>query len=118
TTEEFRKRINTKALEEEEERPSKPDDNGWLLGKLAHSTGSLHSDEWRGTAADLAARGVIAVYPVSGWRTDLKTADRSQAGARYGLIISIETTAVDVDIYAPVAAQIGVPIAVPLITIS
>lgn len=113
TIDEFRKRINLRAREEEEGRPRKPDDDGWFLGDLAQRTGSLHSDVWHGSAADLAERGVIAVFPVSGWWKDLKKHDRSDHGARYALVVSIETAAVNVDIWTPVAVQVGtlVPIA-------
>jgi hypothetical protein len=68
TNDEFRKRINGRALAEEEERPTtSPDVEGWFLGSEARNRGSLHSDVWKGTAAELAARGRVAVYPVSGW---------------------------------------------------
>jgi hypothetical protein len=65
---------------------------------------------WVGTAADLAARGVIGVYPVSGWWKDQPKRDRSADGARYSLMVGIETDAEDADIWTPVAQQIGVPI--------
>jgi hypothetical protein len=38
--------------------------------------------------------------------------DRSQHGARYALVISIETDAVDADIWTPIANQVGVPVVV------
>ncbi|WAS92626.1 S8 family peptidase [Nannocystis punicea] len=115
TVEEFRKRINSRALTEDEGRPSKPDDNGWFLGESAQTSGSLHADMWHGTAADLAARGVVAVYPVSGWWKELKRQDRSNLGVRYALIVSIDTAAIDIDIWTPVAVKIGAPIAVPAV---
>ena len=72
--------------------------------------GSLHADIWEGPAADLAARGCIGVFPVSGWWKDLPRRDRSARGARYSLIVSIETEVADVDIYTPVAEMVGVPV--------
>ncbi len=60
-------------------------------------------------AADLAECGVIAVYPVTGWWKDLPKRDRSEQGARYALIVSLETL-VDVDIWTPVATEVGVAI--------
>lgn len=48
------------------------------LGEQARNRGSIHSDYWNGMAADLAAKGVIGIYPVSGWRNDLPERDRSE----------------------------------------
>jgi hypothetical protein len=109
---EFRKRLNQRALDEDENRPSTGDSEGWFLGERARSKGSIHSDIWTGTAADLAERGVIGVYPVSGWWKDQPRRDRSALGARYALVVSIETEAEDTDIWTPVAQEIGVPLAV------
>jgi hypothetical protein len=67
---------------------------------------------WTGTAADLAERGVIGVYPVSGWWKDQPKRDRSALGARYALVVSIETDAEDVDVWTPVAVKVGVPVEV------
>jgi hypothetical protein len=47
---------------------------------------------------------------VSGWWKDQPRRDRSEAGARYALVIGIETEAEGVDIWTPVALEIGVPI--------
>src|SRR5690606_41389180 len=86
---------------------------GWYPGPRARYPGSIHSDLLVDcTAADLAERGMIAVYPVTGWWKEQKKRDRSDKGARYALIVSIETDAADVDIWTPVANQIGVPVEV------
>jgi hypothetical protein len=113
SVEEFRKRLNQRALDEDEERPSTGGDSSeWYLGEQARNHGSLHSDILQGFAADLAERGVIGVYPVSGWWKDQPKRDRSAKGARYALVVSIETPGVDTDIWTPVAQQVGVPVAV------
>jgi hypothetical protein len=109
---EFRKRLNQRALDEDEDRPSTGDAEGWFLGEQARNNGSIHSDVWTGTAADLAERAVIGVYPVSGWWKDQPKRDRSAFGARYALVVSIETEAEGVDIWTPVAQEIGVPVEV------
>lgn len=107
--EEFRKRLNQKALEEDEGKPATGSGSSeWYLGERARNRGSLHSDFLSCSAADLAERGVIAVYPVSGWWKEQPKRDRSQLGARYALIVSIETPGVQTDIWTPVAQQIGV----------
>lgn len=109
---EFRKALNRRALEEDERRPSgRKAGADWFFGEKARDKGSLHSDWLWTSAAELADRGVIAVYPVSGWWKDLPKRDRSRVGALYSLIVSIETEAVNVDLWTPVASLVGVPIA-------
>jgi len=111
TVDEFRKRLNQRALDEDEDKPAAGGDAAsWFLGEVARNKGSIHSDIWVGTAADLAERGWVGVYPVSGWWKDQPKRDRSGMGARYALVISIETDAQDVDIWTPVAQAIGLPI--------
>lgn len=111
--EDFRKRLNKKALEEDEAKPATGGDaSEWYLGEQARNRGSLHSDILTCNAADLAERGVIAVYPVSGWWKDQPKRDRSDLGARYALVVSIETPGVDTDIWTPVAQQVGVPVVI------
>jgi hypothetical protein len=111
TNDEFRKRLNQRALEEDEDKPITGSGSaGWFLGEQTRNKGSIHTDLWVGTAADLAERGVIGIYPVSGWWKDQPKRDRSRHGARYALVVSIETEAEDVDIWTPVAQQIGTPV--------
>ena len=111
TADEFRKRLNKHALAEGESKPKIDGDSKyWYLGPIARNTGSLHSDIWVGTAADLAERGVVGVYPVSGWWKDQKSRDRSATGAPYSLVLSIETDAEQADIWTPVANEVGIPV--------
>lgn len=111
STEDFRKRVNLRARDEEERAPSTDSDaSQWFFGPEQRTAGSLHTDFWSGTAADLADRGVIAVFPVSGWWKERKDRDHSDRGARYALLVSIETPGQDVDIWTPVAEQVGVRI--------
>lgn len=112
TNDEFRKRLNKRALDEEEERPTGGDDDGWFLGSRARNRGSLHSDIWDGTAAELAARGRVAVFPVTGWWKELRARDKSSLGARYALLLSIESPVENVDLWTPVAQQVGLPITI------
>jgi hypothetical protein len=114
TEQEFHKHLNRRALDEEEERPTSASDDGWFLGTRARNTGSLHSDTWSGTAADLAERGVVAVYPVTGWWKDQQKRDRSELGVRYALVVSIETPTVESDIWTPVAQEVGLEVATAL----
>ncbi len=72
---------------------------------------------WVGTAADLAERGVIGIFPVGGWWKEQPKRDRSAEGARYALVVSIETAATDVDLWTPVAVEVGVSTGVATIEI-
>ena len=113
SNDEFRKRINKLALAEDERRPkSDSDASEWFLGPQQRVRGSLHVDHWRGPAVDLAARGAIAVYPVTGWWKERKQRDRSDDGVRYALVISIESPEVEVDIWTPVAVAAEIPITI------
>lgn len=112
TNDDFRKRLNKRALDEEEERPTGDADSGWFLGSEARNRGSLHGDVWEGTATELAARGRVAVFPVTGWWKELQSRDRSELGARYALVLSIEAPVEDVDLWTPVAQEVGLPIVI------
>lgn len=107
----FRLRLNKQAAADDDEKPTTSSDSAeWLLGDQLRHRGSLHSDIWMGDAAELAARGVIGVYPVKGWWQEQPRRDRSAFGARYALIVSIQTDAEAVDIWTPVAQQVGIPV--------
>lgn len=109
----FRKRLNKKALDTGEEKPTNGSDSAdWLLGDQNRHRGSLHSDIWEGTAEELSERNVIGIYPVSGWWKDQPKWDRSAAGVRYALVVSIECDAEDIDIWTPVAQEVGLPIVI------
>ena len=104
----FRARINA-AVEREGPNTGSSDPH-WLLGIDNRHRGSLHSDIWRGTAAELASRAHVAVFPTIGWwrtRERLGCVDRS---ARYALVLSIRAPDSDVDLYTEVANQVAVSI--------
>lgn len=108
----FRKRINGQALGGQEARPTGAGTDDWLIGSRNRGRGSLHADLWQGTAADLAARGVVAVYPVTGWWKELPARDRSDLGCRYALVMSIEVPEVEIDLWTPVHQQIQAAVTV------
>jgi hypothetical protein len=63
----FRQRINKAAeAEEEGQVAAPPGGDNWVLGTI-RDKGSIHSDIWRGSAAELAERDAIGVFPISGW---------------------------------------------------
>ncbi|MCB0745707.1 MAG: hypothetical protein KDC67_17520, partial [Ignavibacteriae bacterium] len=76
--------------------------------------GSIHKDLWEGSAADLALRNKIAIYPIGGWWKNRKKLMRYNSDVDYSLIVSIETESTEVDIYNNVLAQIPVPVSIPI----
>ena len=108
----FRKRLNKAARVEEEDRSAwaSESDAGWTIGANERSRGSIHSDRWKGTAAALATRSLVGVYPVSGWWRTRKRLERWDRRARYSLVVSIHTPSETMDVYTPVATRVPVPI--------
>ncbi len=104
----FRKRINRQARAAEEKTTKGPLDPDWLFGSRFRHKGSIHKDIWTGKAADLAARGHIAVYPAIGWWRTRHRLRRFDKTARYALIVSISVPEVDIDLYSEIATQIAV----------
>jgi hypothetical protein len=67
----------------------------------------LHGDIWQGTAADLASREVIAVFPTAGWWKTRQALERYDQPARYALVVSIRAPEVAADLYTEVANLIA-----------
>ena len=114
TTDDFVARINAAAEREDDGDPTDPKDPNWLLGDRQRHRGSLHQDIWRGTAAELANRGFIAVYPAKGWWRTRPAQQRYDLPARYSLIVSIRTPETDVDLYTPIVQQVAAQATVPV----
>lgn len=82
----------------------------WVVGRNGRSQGSLHSDHWQGTAAEMANCEHLVVFPVTGWWLERPQFERWRDAARYSLVISLETRASD--IYSKVAATVAAPLQV------
>lgn len=108
----FRARINAAARDEEEQTRTGGDDSDWLLGTQNRHKGSLHCDSWQGSAANLASRGVIGIYPALGWWKTRPALERYDRPVRYALIVSIRAPETAVDLYTAVANQIGIAVGV------
>ena len=107
SVEAFLKRWNKAARQETEILSKYGEEKGWLFGTKFHrSPGSLHTDIWTGTATDLASKGAIVVYPVSGWWKHHPKLDQSDMGVNYSLIVSIEAPEVDVKFWTPIRNKI------------
>lgn len=83
-------------------------DAKWKLGVNARKKGSLHADIWEGSAADLATRKYIAVYPnSSGWWKDFPGKRYRNQSARFSLVVSLQfQNEIDVDIWNAVQHEI------------
>ena len=83
----------------------------WITGR-PRNRGSLHSDVWRGRAADLADSGVLSVVPVDGWWRRLVSQRRWDSSCRYALVMSLRTAEASVDLYTAIAnaieAEVGI----------
>lgn len=110
STEDFIARLNAAAQQEDEGTPGNPQDSEWHLGSRQRHRGSLHQDVWEGTAAELASRGFIAVYPAAGWWRTRPAQERFDLPARYSLIVSIRTEQNEIDLYAAIANKIGIEV--------
>jgi hypothetical protein len=108
----FRARVNAAARDEEEGTRNRTEDPNWIVGTQNRHKGSIHSDIWRGRAADLASRGVLGVYPALGWWKTRTALARYEKRARYCLIVSIDAPEVEVDLYTPISNQIAAMIEV------
>lgn len=111
----FIKRINKAAREEDEQLSNTQSaSEHWVLGSTARDRGSIHSDTWTGTSAELALSNFISIMPKIGWwreRTHLGCWNRK---TRYSLVVSIETEDVGVDVYTPILTKLKLPIPVEI----
>ncbi len=107
--EQFMWRINKAVRDEEEGHPvtSSPSHH-WLLGANSRNRGSIHSDIWSGTAQQLARSNLIAVTPTIGWWRERAHLKRWNKETRYALVVSIHTPDESIDVYTPVAIQVGI----------
>ena len=79
-------------------------------GPSVRDRGSVHSDIWRGSAAALAERDAIGIFPISGWWKEKPALQRWDRAARYALILSIRAPEIAVDLYTAIANKIAVEI--------
>jgi hypothetical protein len=107
------KRVNALARDNDEHPGTDGAGEHWAIGE-ARNVGSIHSDIWSGTAAQLAASNLIAVHPAVGWWRERHHLNRWNKAARYSLIVSVHLPQQNVDIYTPVANKVGITTPVPV----
>lgn len=104
---EFMERCSRDSQDEDYQTGGAPSDPNWLLGDFRNK-GSIHKDIWTGTAADLAERSHIVVYPAIGWWRTRTKLEHFNKIARYSLIVSIEAPETEVDLYTEIENTITV----------
>jgi hypothetical protein len=111
TEADFYSRINDLERQDGEERVKPESDDQWVFGansRARNAAGSLHCDVWRGRAADLAGRHLLAVYPVSGWWKERVPQKRYDSRTRYALIATITCVEEEVDLHAEVQSLVDI----------
>lgn len=84
-------------------------DTRWFLGTDTVFKGSVHSNYWKGSAAEIAVCNKLAVFPfASGWWKQLKKQNKYNSQLRYSLVVSIETPENSTDIYTSIANQVQI----------
>lgn len=110
TLDQFRQRINRAAEAEEAGEGGAAGGDDWVLGPSVRDRGSVHSDIWRGSAAALAERDAIGIFPISGWWKEKPALQRWDRAVRYALLVSIRAPDIEVDLYTAIANQIAVEV--------
>lgn len=83
--------------------------DGWTLGQACFR-GSVHSDIWDGSAADLLSMRYIAVSPVTGWWRTRPSHGKSNSSLPYSLIVTLEANNQAIDLYTEISNQIAVQV--------
>lgn len=100
----FLKRINQTVREDNEN--STTSNINWLLGPNNRNGGSIHSDTWIGSAADLATSNYIAIFPVIGWWRERHHLGKWDSKIRYSLVVSLSTSETEIDLLTPIRNEI------------
>ncbi|MCW0221019.1 MAG: hypothetical protein OJI67_22010 [Prosthecobacter sp.] len=84
----------------------------WLLDSNMVNKGSVHSNVWEGSAAELADMQHVVIYPVTGWWKTRKALKRAGASLRYSLLVTLEAENPALDIYTEIENAITVPVGI------
>ena len=107
----FERRINAASREEDNDPVgTSAGSERWAIGANGRKLGSIHSDMWVGTAAEISTCNLIGVYPVIGWWRERHYLGRCNRRTRFCLIVSLHTPIQSIDLYTPVATKIGISI--------
>jgi hypothetical protein len=113
--EDFKKRINRAARDDKEDSgDGTSGSDRWYLGKNNRDVGSIHSDIWKGTAAELSQCSHVGIFPAIGWWKERKYLKCYNKSIRYSLIVSLETPDQNVDLYTAIKTQLMLPVDVQI----
>ena len=101
-------------MDDENENESDGGSLKWTLGKNNRHFGSIHSDTWNTTAAQLATSNLIGVYPAIGWWRERAWLGRWGKKIRYALVVSLQTPEQSVDLYTPILTMIKTPVTISI----
>jgi hypothetical protein len=101
----FLRRVNA-AIDSEDDDFQGYGGANWLIGPQNRHLGSIHSDVWSGTAAELASSNLIGIYPAVGWWRERNWLGRWDKNVRYSLVVSLQTPDQNIDLYTPISTQI------------
>jgi len=76
----------------------------WEIGIQGRSRGTVQSDRWRGTMADLAGDKLIAIVPVLGWWDQRRS--MKQEEMRFSLVVSV----FGLGVYGAIKPYVEVPV--------
>ena len=110
----FLKRRNLAERANKKDSSSAVPDSRWFLGQKQIASGSIHCDIWKGTAAQLALRNMLWVYPVNGWWRERKSLNRCNDRTRYSLVLTLESEDQSVDLYTPISALVDTSVDVDI----
>lgn len=112
--EQFMARISIAA--EQPGAPPNAEDDLWEFGSVRRDVGSLHIDQLRCRASDLARRNLIAVHPVTGWWKSSALLEAGLPTVRFALIIEIDAEELEAELYIEVGTAIAAMSAVKTAT--
>jgi hypothetical protein len=111
----FRQRVNGLERDEGYQTYYRPN---WLLGPQARNRGSIISDIWEGTGAELAEQDALVIFPMGGWWKYRKFHERYNEKVRYSLIVTLESEDAEIDIYSEIeniiATRVATTVATPV----
>jgi len=115
TRDTFLARINAAAESDDEGIESGGNGIEWTIGKSNRHLGSVHSDIWEDTAAQLAESNLIGIYPTTGWWKERAWLERWDKKVRYALVVTLHTPQQNIDLYTPIANIINTRVTIPII---
>lgn len=88
--------------------------DGWDFGSDRRDVGSVHIDQLKCKASDLARRNLLIVHPVSGWWRNKALLKGELPSVRYALILEIDAGGIEVDLHTEIRTAVEARIAAGL----